>query len=537
MSAAGVLMTLTLGSALLGLYKQHALAALYTSSSANALDAFTAAFRLPDLVFQMVVAGGLNAAFIPVFGEMTAHKQTADAWKLAANLMNIILVVFAFVALIILLFANQLVYVVSPEYSPEKLALVANLTRVMMISPIVLGVSAFLSGGLQVHHRFLIPALAPILYNLGIIAGIAWLYPRFGVWGLTYGVILGSLLHLAVQIPVAWHLGFRFRLSFRWKDAVVQRVGKLMLPRTVGLSIDQLESQVATILVSTLGDGAMFLYARVFSIVTLPISFFGVSIAQAAFPTLSREAVSDKDAFRQTLLTTFHQILFLIVPVAVLLTVLKLPVVRVILNYHDWTSTLVTAQVLLAFTPMLVAQSAVHLWVRGFYALKDTVSPIAAAAAGVIASVFISVVTLPALGMRGLGIGMTVGSFVSLAILIWLMKKRLGGFGWTNLYLPVLRIALSGAIMAAAVYLPIKPIEAVFLDTSRTLDLIFLSALVTWFGLSLYLLVAWILGSEEIVMFIRLAHRLRSWREAVTKVPAAYQDGFSAEINTEPEAG
>lgn len=545
LSAAGVMMVLTVGSAALGLYKLHLLSSLDVVTNRDLLDAYKMAFALPDLIFQMVIAGALNAAFIPVFGEMMARKQDESAWKLAVNLINIAIVIFAVVAVVLFIAAEPFVhYFVAPGFEPDKLALTANLTRLMMVSPILLGVSAFLSGSLQVHHRFFIPAIAPILYNLGAIVGI-WLFviqdsawagawvPDFGIWWLAYGVLFGSLLHLAIQIPLAWHLGFRYQPTWRWKDAVVRKVGKLMVPRTIGLSIDQLESLVSKMLVSTLGTGSPFLFGQVFSLVTFPISFFGVSIAQAAFPTLSKEAVENKDVFRTTLLTTFHQILYLIVPVVVLLTVLKLPAVRVILNFPDWTRTLVAAQVLLVFTPMLIAQSSIHLWVRGFYALKDSVSPVAAGAAGVIVSVFISVVTLPSLGMRGLGIGMTLGSFVTLGVLIYLMSKRLGGFNWSNLVLPAFRILLSGAIMAVAVYLPIKPIEALFLDTATTLNLILLSALVSWFGLSLYLLVSWLLGSEEIVMFIRLAHKLRSWRAALVKMPAAYQQGFSGEMTSD----
>jgi putative peptidoglycan lipid II flippase len=534
LSAAGVMMALTIGSAALGLYKQHMLAGLAVVSNLDSLDAFEAAFRLPNLVFQMLIAGALNAAFIPVFGEMIARRREVDAWKLAVDLINIAIMLFGLAAVVILVVAEPFVhYFVAPGFEPEKLRLTANLTRIMMVSPILLGISAFLSGGLQVHHRFFIPAVAPILYNLGAIFGIWLLYPAFGVWGIAYGVLIGSVAHLLVQLPLAYHLGFRYHLSWGWKDTMVQQVSKLMLPRTVGLSIDQLESLVASMLISTLSAGSLLLYGRVFSLVAFPISFFGVSIAQASLPTLSKEAVEDMEAFRATLLTTFHQILYLIVPVVVLLTVLKLPVVRVVLNFPDWTQTLVAAQVLLAFTPMLIAQSAIHLWVRGFYAIKDTVSPLVAAAIGVVISVFISVASLSTLGMRAIGLGMTVGSFVSLGVLIYLMHRKLGGFTWSNLVLPAFRILLSGAIMAVAVYLPIKPVESLFLDTTTTLNLVLLSALVSWFGMSLYLLISWLLGSEEIVMFIRLAHKVRSWREAVTKVPVTYQEGFS-DITPDP---
>lgn len=534
LSAAGVMMILTFGSAVLGLYKQHMLAGLAVPANLDALDAFEAAFRLPNLFFQLLIAGALNAAFIPVFGELMSRGRESDAWRLTTNLINVAMVLFAVVGVVIFIFAEPFVhYFVAPGFDSEKLALTADLTRLMMLSPIILGASAFLSGSLQVHHRFIVPALAPILYNLGTILGIWLLYPTYGVQGIAYGVIIGSIAHLLIQVPLAARLGFRYRLSWAWKDEAVRKVGRLMVPRALGLSIDQLEVLVASMLISTLGAGSLLMFGRVFSLVTFPIAFFGVSIAQASLPTLSKEAVEDIDAFRGTLLTTFHQILYLIVPVAVLLTVLKLPVVRIVLNFPDWNQTLVAAQVLLAFTPMLIAASAMHLWVRGFYAVQDTVSPLMAAAIGVVVSVFVAILTLSTLGMRGVGLGMTVGSFLSLGVLIYLMSQRIGGFNWSNLFMPAFRILISGALMAVVVYLPIKPLEALFLDTATTLNLIFLCVLVSWFGMTVYLFVSWVMGSEEIVMFIRLAHKLRSWREAFVKLPAAYQEGFGGDVTQE----
>jgi putative peptidoglycan lipid II flippase len=522
MSAAGVLMVMSLGSAILGFIGVRMLNGLaVTTSAKDGLDAFKAAFQIPDLMFQVLVAGALNAAFIPMFGELIAKKHREKAWLLTTQLLNIVLVVFGVIGLVVFIFAEPLTkLIVTPGYTHDKLALTAELTRLMMVSPILLGISGFLTGSIQVHRRFIVPALAPILYNVGGLVGIVWLYPRFGVHGLAYGIILGAVLHLLIQLPLALHLGFRYRPIFNFKDKAVLQVGKLMVPRTVGLSIDKLETLVASMLVSTLGSGSLLLFSHVFSLITFPVLFFGVSIAQASLPTLATEALDNLDDFRQTLLTTFHQILFLIVPVTVLLVVLKLPITRLALNFPEWeTQTLEAAQLLLFFAPGLIAQASIHLWVRGFYALQDTVSPLKAAAAGVIVSVGVALLTISTLGMRGIALGMVVGGFGTLMVLMWLMRKRLGGFSWDSLYLPTLRILFCGFLMSVVVYFSFKAVEEYVIETSTTLNLLMLSLMVSWLGGTLYLFISWLLGSNEVLLFFGFAQKLRKWREAFVRIP------------------
>ncbi len=532
LSAAAVLMIMSAGVAVLGLVKLHLLSGLYSDAESKlVLDAYKYAFRIPDFIFQVLIVGALNAAFIPVFGELVAKKDTSQAWATTSAMINTSLVLFGVVAAVVFIAAEPFVhYFVAPSFTGEKLQLTADLTRALMISPIMLAVSAFLTGAIQVHHRFMVPALAPLFYNAGIIVGILWLYPEFGVWGLVYGVLIGSFLHLIIQIPMARHLGFNYRFILGWKDAAVRRISMLMLPRTLGLGLDQLELLVAGMLISTLSEGAFFLFTQIFSLIAFPISFIAVSISQASLPTLTKEANEDINLFRQTLLSTFHQILYLVVPVTVLMVILKLPITRVAFNFPNWTDTLIVAQVLLVFAPAIIAQSAIHLWVRALYALQDTVSPLAAGAVGVITSVIVSIVTLSTLGMRGVAIGMVSGGFVTLLLLMYFMLRKIGGFSWSSFVAPIARILFAGAIMAVAVYLPVRPMEGVLFDTSRTADLIMLSIVVGGFGLSLYLLVTWILGSAEIVLFLKVAHKLRKWREAFVRFPQYEGAGISSEL-------
>lgn len=524
LSAAGVLMVMAIGGALVGLIKLHFSTGLLNTATADALDAYQLSFLIPDFIFNILIIGALNAAFIPVFGQMVHKQQVTESWKTLSSMINGVMLLFGLLAIVTLLVADHVLPFVAPGFTSEQLAIAGRLTKLLMISPILLGVSAFATGAIQVHHRFFIPALAPILYNLGAIFGILVLYPRYGVDGLAYGILIGSVLHLLIQLPMLYMLGYRYQFFMDWASSSVRKITFLTIPRSVGLGVDRLEVLVTSMLLTTLSGGGLYLFTRVQTLITFPISFFGVSIAQAALPTLTKEAVQNIDEFRQTLLVTFHQILYLVVPVTVLMVVLKLPVIRIVGNLDEWVLTLEAAQVLMWLAPAILAQSAIHLWARASYALEDTVAPLLSGSIGVIVTVAISFLLLEPYGMRGVALGMVVGGVLNAGLLIHFVHRRIRGFTFGNFVLPIIRIAMSGLIMAIAVYLPVKPMEAALFDTSRTSDLIMLSILVTGFGSSLYLFISWILGSDEITMFIKMAHRLRSMRSAFLKVPAVYTD-------------
>ncbi len=524
LSAAGVLMIMAIGGAALGLIKLHLLTGLLNPNSADSLDAFQFAFTIPDFVFNILIIGALNAAFIPIFGQLVHKNKTKESWHVLASMINTAALFFGVISLVVFLTADYIIPLLARDFTASQLEITIRLTKLLMISPILLGVSAFITGAIQVHHRFFIPALAPFLYNVGAIFGIIYLYPQFGVDGLAYGILIGSVMHLLLQIPMIYHLGYRHSLRLGWATNPVQRIAKLTLPRSLGVGVDRVEVVVITMLLATISSGGLFLFTKIQTLIAFPISFFGVSIAQAALPTLTKEAAENVDEFRTTLFTTFHQILYLVVPVTVLMIILKLPIIRMVGNLDDWTLTLEAAQVLLWLAPAIIAQSAIHLWARASYALEDSVLPLLAGSVGVVLTVLLSIVTLDLLGMKGIALGMVIGSFVTVALLIYFVHRRIGGFTWSSFYMPILRIGVCGAIMAVAVYWPVKPMESALFDTSKTADLILLSVVVSGFGLSLYLFISWILGSKEIVMFLKVANQLRSWREAFVRFPATYSN-------------
>lgn len=377
-SAAIIIGALSLVSRFLGIFRDRVLAAQF--GAGDILDAYYAAFRLPDLVYNLLILGAISAGVIPVFTALLEKKadNKKEAWHLINSILNIAFVAIISICAVLFLISPYLMPLITPGFPADKMAVVVKLSRIMFLSPIFLGLSAILSSVLQAHKRFFIYSLAPIFYNVGIIIGALYFVDYWGVEGLAWGVVLGSLLHMLVQLPATFFTGYRYKLVFGLKNKNVRKIGRLMIPRTLTLIINQLNFLITTIFASTLMVGSLAIYNLANNLQSFPLGIFGVSFAVAALPVLSSLAASKKtDDFVATISSTFRQILFFTVPVSILLYVLRAQVVRVILGSgaFSWIDTRLTAAVLAIFALSLFAQGALPLIIRGFYALHNTKTP------------------------------------------------------------------------------------------------------------------------------------------------------------------
>ena len=268
-------------SAMLGLFRDHLLAGKF--GAGNELDVYYAAFTIPDFVALILVFGAISSAIIPIFSSYLSNSED-DAWKYAANLLNIFLVFLITVCLVFIIFAPFFVSLIAPGFSPEKRETTALLMRIMFLSPIILGVSNIISGILQVFKRFLVTALAPLLYNLGIIIGILFFVPKFGLVGLAFGVVFGGVLHLLIQLPVFFHSGFVYKPLFNFKHAGVVKTLKLMVPRSLGLGAGQLNTIATTAIASTLITGSITVFSLANNLSSIMVNAFAVSLSTAFFP-------------------------------------------------------------------------------------------------------------------------------------------------------------------------------------------------------------------------------------------------------------
>jgi len=514
LSAAAILMTAVLVSRLLGLLRDRFLAAyFFDPASAGQLDVYFAAFRLPDMVFQLLVVGALAAAFIPVFSSYFIKDKT-EAWHVASTVISLGLVFFLLLAGLIFFLSEPLSRLIAPSFSAQEMVLMVTITRWLLLAQLSFLISNFLTGILQSQQHFIVPALAPIVYNLGIIIGILWLSPIMGIFGPVAGVILGAFLHLVIQLPLVQATGFKFKLSFDWRHPGVRRIGRLMLPRTLALAVSQIELTVAVFIATALPAGSLAIFYFAQHLNSLPVGLFGATIGQAALPALAQTAQdSSLLKFKQLLISSLNQVLYLSMPAGMILLILRLPAVRLAFGARSfpWEATLLTGQAVALFAISVFAQSAIQILVRGFYALSNTRSPFVIGASAVAVNVFLSFIFVYrfGLGILGLALAISLASFLHLGLLFWRLSRILGGFSADEFYLPVAKMTAATLLTGLSLWLPFRLLDKYIFNTTRTLELVGLSAVTVLIGLLVYGALSYLFKIKELNHFFDLIKKVR----------------------------
>ena len=382
-------------------------------------DVYFTAFRIPDLVYNLLILGTLSVAFIPVFSEFLV-KDRPRAFKIASSILNISAIGMLAVCAIIFIFCKPLTKLIAPGFSADQLEKTVLITRIMLLSPIIFTVSNVFSSVLISMKKFLIVNIAPLLYNLGIIVGIVFLFPRFGLPGLAYGVIFGALMHVGIQIPEALRNGFRWRLRLDYTDSGVKQIGRLFLPRIVGLDNSYVNLIVVSIIGSTLAVGSITAFNYANNIQAVALGIFALSSAVAIFPVLSEHyAKEDIKNFVNTLQHTVIRVLYFIVPISILLLLLRAHVVRLLLGYGqcDWDCTITTFNTLGILALGLVSQSLVPLFARAFYARQNTKTPVVISLIGMAINAPLSYYLAQSLGIVGVALGFVIATTVQCILL------------------------------------------------------------------------------------------------------------------------
>ena len=507
------MMFLMLASRILGLVRNYFLAS--TFGAGPPLDAYNAGFVLPDLVSVVLINGALTVALIPIFTTYLTQKGKDEAWNMASSILNLSLLVYLFFGVIIALFPSQLNSIFVPGLEPSTAEKAASVTRMIAISELFLLIGAFLTATLQSYHRFIAPALAPVVYNLGIIFGVVFLSSSFGIVGVGFGVIIGAFAHALLQLLIIRKIGFKYFMNLDLNSKGVKKVIKLAIPRSAGIGLAQLEWTVSIFLASLMAAGSIAILRFAIDLQNLPIALFGATVAVASFPTFSYEWAGNKlDQFKATFLSSLHQILYLAIPVSVLFITLRIPIVRLTLGsgLFDWTDTVATATTLSYFAVGIFAQSGFLLLARAFYAMHDAVTPLKVAVASLILHITVGYyfVYVLDLGVPFLGLTSSVSGIFSFFILLYILDRKLGGFDRKKLLLPVLKIVVASAVMAILLYIPLhfrlngEYIIDLIIDTTRAINLLFLTSFVSIAGLSVYVVLTWWFKSEELKNYLSL---------------------------------
>ncbi len=513
LSAAAIIGVSYLGSALLGLIRNHLLAARFFGGMEADLDVYFAAFVIPDTIFQLLVVGAVSAAFIPIYQEY-CDRSKEEANKLANAALTSIGFFLLIFSVVIIIFARPLAGLLA-HFPPEKLDLMANLIRLMSVAQILFAVSAFLTGVLQSQRRFLIPALAPLLYNIGTISGIFFLSSRYGIYSAAIGVVFGAFLHMIIQLPTAKTLGYWPKIVWNPRHPGVLAMLKLMPPRTLALGLDQIERWVAVNLASLLAAGSLSIFNFARQLYVLPISLFGVSLSQASFPTLAQEALSDdKTKFKATLSKSILQIFFFALPASVLVLVLRIPLVRLAFGAKNfpWEATLLTGKALAFLSFAIAPQAVTNSLTRALHALKDTKTPLIIGFITMV--VFVGLASLLGLfrekDVAVITLAMSIGNLTDFFLSYLAVRRKVGPLGISVRIIKMLFVSLFTGL---SLWAPMRLLDQLVFDTTRTVPLITLTLVVSTVGFSVYLFFCWLFDIEELKDVTDIVKKIGNWRK------------------------
>jgi len=492
----------TLLSKLVGLVRDPLLAGKI--GVGNTLDIYYAAFRIPDFIFNLLVLGTLSVALIPVFTEWLIKDKT-KANRIASSVLNVSVLGMLAICLILLGLSTPLTRFLVPGFSGGKLERTIQLMRLFLLSPVIFTASNVFTSYLTASKKFLMLSIAPIMYNLGIIFGLFFFYPTMGLMGLGYGVIIGALCHMLVQIPEAIRFGFRWHSIIDFKEPALKKIAKLFVPRIIGMDISQISLIVGTTVGSILAAGSVTIFNLANNLQAAPLGVFALSISAASFPLLSEHYTKgDHKAFTKTLASNVCMVLFFIIPITILMVIFRAYIVRIIYGHgkFNWNDTILmfTTFGILCFS--LLGQSLSPLFSRSFYARQNTIIPVIVNICSIIVDIILAYVLGKHYGLIGIASGFvtacTLDAILMFGFLRWHLHKHdismaefdreVGKF--------VFKIIIASVVMGLAGYAAIH-VFAPLVNTQTTIGIVVQSGLSVAVALLAFLLVSYKLGIQQ----------------------------------------
>lgn len=497
-------------SRLLGVLRDRLLATQF--GAGNTLDAYYAAFRLPDFLYNLLVLGALSAGFIPLFSELKERHGMKEALKFTGQALSLIGFGLAILCAVGIVAAPLIVPWLAPGFDTDKQAVTASLTRIMFLSPFFLGVSALMGGVLQSTKRFFAFAFAPIFYNVGIILGILVLVPFFGITGLAWGVVLGAFLHGITQYFAVRPIGKIPFLLPSFASEPIRRMLKLMVPRTAGLAVTQVNLVIILFFASSLGEGSVSVFNLAGNLQSFPLGLVGVSFAVAAFPVLSQAIGANRpDQFREALNQAARRILYFVLPLCVIFLLLRAQIVRVVLGdgNFDWNDTRRTFEMFALLTLALPAQALIPLLVRAFYAMQRVWTPLAIALVSEALTALVAWLSYRTYGIDGLAFAIIAGSaFNAILLYVFLRRTDLFEVAFKKIFEFCLKIGFILLVQASVTYLVRQALGSIFFPLERTWMVLLQGAIAGGTGAVAFLWFSCGLGVPESRLTFRLVEKL-----------------------------
>lgn len=524
LSAAVIITTANIISSLSGLVRQRILIAEFfgTESSRRAFEALLVAFQIPDTMFQLIILGALSAAFIPVFSTLK-KKDEKKAFEMSAIVLNILLLIFILASIVVFIFAEPLTaWRTGDAFTPEQISTASKLTRIMLLAQVFFAISNMFSAILQSFQRFIMPSIAPIMYNLGIVLGVYLLSDSLGIYAAGVGVCFGAFLHMIIQFPQVRRFGFGFKLSLKTNFEGVKEMFRLIPPRVVTIGISEIQNLSLGFFATSLGNLSFVVIKLATTLITIPIRLFGVPISQASLPFLSQEA-TDKDltTFRELVVRSLNQISFFAFPAAILLLILRVPIVRLIFGTHNfpWETTISTGRAVAVIAISIGAQAMVQLLIRAFHSLKDTKTPLYITI--IVAVLYLAgcawVVYFTNLNILGIALVTSLVAFLELVLFIGFLDRKIGQIITPELIIPQLKTTFVSFLMALSLYLPFRILDELVFNTTRTSELIALTISTSAIGMFVYIYFAILFQIKEVQLITEMLKSLDKLKQHIPK--------------------
>lgn len=487
-------------SRILGLLRDMAFAHVF--GSGLLADAFFVAFRIPNLLRKLFAEGSLTIAFIPVFSDYLLNKGRERAISLANSVLTLLCIVVSGITVLGIIFSPEIITVTAYGFkvSPEKFQLTVLLTRIMFPYILLISVVALYMGILNTFGHFGAPAAAPIFLNLMMIISIYYLTPLFNerIIGVAIGVLMGGVAQVLLQIPFSHHYGFRYRPNTHFKEEGIKQIGLLILPTLFGSAIYQLNQVIGTVLASLLQEGSVSWLYYADRLVQFPLGVFGVAMGTVSLPSLSRYAAQgNMEGFRKILSQALRMLIFISIPATFGLLVLSEPIVKLFFERGRFTSldTEMTSKALWGYLVGLLSFSLIRVLVSGFFALKDSKTPVYVATVAMVLNFILGILLMGPLGHVGLAFALSVASTVQAFLLFYILKRKVVGISFRELLEPFFKSLLASVLMGLFLWL----LKTYFLTKGISTILLFLKVfLLVILGLLLYLLLAYLLRTEEL---------------------------------------
>ena len=467
-------------------------------------QAFVVAFRLPNLLRDMVAEGATDAAIVPILTEYRHTRTHEEYWEAARIILNLMLSVLIVLSVIGVIFAPIFVRVIAPGFmeDPDKFAMTVLLTRMVFPYILLAGLVAYSKGVLNSLNYFTTPAIATVILNITIISSLLFLTPIIGIKGLIVGVILGGIFEVLIQVPQLRKRGFVFKKEFHFRHPLVNRIGKLLLPRAVGTAVYQMSVFIDTILASlswVVGAGGVAALYFSTRLVQLPLAIFGISLATAALPKMTKEvAENDMVALKETVSFSLRTVFAVMVPATVGLMVLANPIVRILFQRGEFDSysTAITVNALFFYSIGLFAYAGVKILVSTFYSMGDTRTPVRAAGISLGINVVLNLILMWPLKVGGLALATSIAAISNFSILYVLLNRRIGDIGTKEIVTSFIKIIFSGICMGFFAYFAGKDLIA--RTDLRAQSLFFRLGILVISSVMVYLTCAYFVKVEEI---------------------------------------